>query len=260
MKGFLRIDHEVRAFAARLPGSAGWALLEILSRSTLRQPGVTTPEIMIALGIGERTAFRALSDLAALGVVVCTNGVTTLAQDWRKACDNSSARLVTKLTVGRSKKAVSHSDSEPLKEVERSRSKRSKRKEKKKPPSEENTPKSFQNLEISKPKPDEPMPRDEMFDAIAVACFGGLDGLTKPNATRIGAAKKTLVSSGYSAADVPKIAAWINENQAWREGIFDVSVLITSATSWRNHKFAIPKPTTTRLEPDMSNHPSRRKL
>jgi hypothetical protein len=102
-------------------------------------------------------------------------------------------------------------------------------------------------------------PRDEFFDAIAEACYGGLNGLTKPVSSRIAAAKKTLTAGGYAAEDVPKIAVWIVENQQWRNGDFSPGVLIECAALWKNQKRAIPH-NSRRDDLDTSNHPSRRKL
>jgi hypothetical protein len=94
-----------------------------------------------------------------------------------------------------------------------------------------------------KPKPPdaqlEPPPPDLMFETIAQASFGGLAGLTEPNAKRCGAAKRQLVAAGFSPQDVLDIVAWVRDTQTWRTGIMP-QVIVEQASPWRNRHHLTP--------------------
>ncbi|MGL5003073.1 MAG: hypothetical protein ACRDAM_09045, partial [Casimicrobium sp.] len=93
------------------------------------------------------------------------------------------------------------------------------------------------NKKLAREKNFEPPPeptRDPMFEAIAVASFGGWEGLTETNAKNIGAAKKTLVHAGYSPDDVLEIGKFVRKNDAWRKGNITPRVLVERSTAWRN--------------------------
>jgi hypothetical protein len=83
------------------------------------------------------------------------------------------------------------------------------------------------------PKEPKSRTRDPMFDAIAVASYGGLDGLTKTNRTLIGKAKKEFEEAGYSPDDVLSIGEFIREVESWRKSI-EPYVLVQRGPAWRN--------------------------
>ena len=255
MKGFLKVDHVVRNCAARLPGSSGWALLEIISRSTLKNSGVRTPDIMAALGVGERTAERALEDLALLGFTVCTDDVTSLTQDWYKRCDNFGTTLVPKLSAKVLKNTVQHVQNESCNEVEvreRSRSKEVKPKDLKtiqesKIPGflEDQKMDSFssENPELNLAEPPdakpvwkrEPKPPTEwqaMFGAVALACFGVNTGLAGKPLSLVSNTAKSLIAMKFSPNEIPKILDWIRKNETWR-GTINPSDLESAGPKWK---------------------------
>ncbi|THF87182.1 hypothetical protein E7T09_08480 [Deinococcus sp. KSM4-11] len=70
-----------------------------------------------------------------------------------------------------------------------------------------------------------------MFGAVALACYGGHDGLTDITRSRIGKVGKSLAKAGYTAEDVGLIVAELRQEQ-WRDSITP-SVIEAEAPAWR---------------------------
>jgi hypothetical protein len=96
--------------------------------------------------------------------------------------------------------------------------------------------------------PADPPTRDAMFDAVAVATYGGLEGIGSKNAALIGAAKKEFVDAGYSPEDVLSIGAWLRHRDPWRSDIKPMT-LVGVAPSWRNAGRTPPRVTEPRSQP-----------
>ena len=64
---FMTIDRWVAELAPKLPGSAGWVLMELSYQSNYDEKGLTVPELMQRLGKGQRTIEEAVGHLAAQG-------------------------------------------------------------------------------------------------------------------------------------------------------------------------------------------------
>lgn len=101
-----------------------------------------------------------------------------------------------------------------------------------KPKTTNNKPKTKKPPRDPKPA-DEPPTRDAMFDAIATATYGGLEGISAKNAALVGAAKNEFVSAGYSPEDVLSIGEWLRKRDPWRSDIKPMT-LVHVAPSWRN--------------------------
>jgi hypothetical protein len=93
------------------------------------------------------------------------------------------------------------------------------------------------NFEPPEPKP---IARDAMFEAIAIASFGGWEGLTETNAKQIGATKKSLERAGYTPNDVLEIGKYVRKYDLWRNGNITPRVLQDRSTAWRNAPNAPP--------------------
>lgn len=77
----------------------------------------------------------------------------------------------------------------------------------------------------------EPTAFQALFGAVALACYGGHDGLTDITRIRIGKVGKSLSKAGYTAADVELIVAELRQEQ-WRDSITP-SVIEAEAPAWR---------------------------
>lgn len=242
---------KLHRYASGLPGSAGWVLLELLET-----PVNGIGQLMDSLNLGERTIERAVADLEKLGLCQRDNRAVTLAHDALERCANPVAQSVQSpsqsVNTTRSEAAqnlspdvntasasfateltnnVQHASDDPasrahprvvfdLSSKTTSTPKTKKPKEAKSPPNADAPPK--------------PRSRDEMFDAIATASFGGLEGLTAVNAAQVGKAKRDLEAAGYSPEDVWSIGAWVKKIDLWRNGTVSPQVLVQRATAWRN--------------------------
>ncbi|THF88423.1 hypothetical protein E7T09_04240 [Deinococcus sp. KSM4-11] len=76
-----------------------------------------------------------------------------------------------------------------------------------------------------------PGPDQAMFAAVALACYGGHDGLTDITRSRIGKVGKSLAKAGYTAEDVGQIVAELRR-ETWRDSITP-SVIEAEAPAWR---------------------------
>ena len=86
----------------------------------------------------------------------------------------------------------------------------------------------------AEPKPiKDPTAFQLLFDALALTCYGGHDGLTAPASSRIGSAAKVLMAAGYTAPDAPLIAAWIGAQEKWRTGPLSPQTIAERAPAWK---------------------------
>ena len=244
----------IHRYASSLPGSAGWVLLELLET-----PRNGIGQLMDALNLGERTIERAVADLVKLGLCQRDNRAVTLAHDALERCVNPVAQSVqspsqgvntasTSLATELTKPVLDSENQTPSRGGERDvlESKvlgvevkpRTTKTQELKTPREKN----------SAPEPPPARERDEMFDAIAAVCYGGGDGLPDAVCRQIGAAKKSLERSGYSAPDMLSIGEFIKTHDEWRTEITP-RVIVERAPAWRNTPSKEPrrKPTKPSL-------------
>lgn len=90
-------------------------------------------------------------------------------------------------------------------------------------------------VKTSKPKaePKDPTAFQLLFVSLALACYGGHDGLTPEATSRIGKAAKSLTGAGYTGPDVPLIAAWIGTQEKWRTGPLSPQTIAERAPAWK---------------------------
>lgn len=72
-----------------------------------------------------------------------------------------------------------------------------------------------------------------MFAALAKACYGSTDGMTRPVATETHTAARVLEQAGYTPEDIPKIAAWMQAREPWR-ATTTPKTITERAPAWRN--------------------------
>ncbi|TDE85315.1 hypothetical protein [Deinococcus sp. S9] len=75
-------------------------------------------------------------------------------------------------------------------------------------------------------------PFQELFAAVALACYGGEDALTNTARSRVATAAKSLSKAKYVAADVPQIVAWLHATESWRDALTP-GVIEERAPAWR---------------------------
>ena len=126
-------------------------------------------------------------------------------------------------------------------------------------PKELKTPRTRDSSKPAKPAaepkpPPEPAARDAMFDAIAVATYGGVEGLTPASCASIGQAKKQFHNAKYSPEDVLSIGDFLRERDPWRSQ-FTPRVLLEQAASWRNHDPKKPVQPSSGTAPNRSGKP-----
>ncbi len=79
-----------------------------------------------------------------------------------------------------------------------------------------------------------PTGQQEVFEALAVTCYGSVDALTKAARGRIAPAATDLAKARYTAEQVPLIAAWIRREEPWRTRNLAPQTIAERAPAWKS--------------------------
>ncbi|MFB9994101.1 hypothetical protein ACFFLM_19260 [Deinococcus oregonensis] len=75
-------------------------------------------------------------------------------------------------------------------------------------------------------------PFQELFTALALACYGGQEDLTNSASIRLASAAKSLDKAKFLASDIPPLVAWLHQTESWRDAVTP-QVLEERAPAWR---------------------------
>lgn len=80
-----------------------------------------------------------------------------------------------------------------------------------------------------------PTAHQDLYAAVALACYGGHEDLTDLTRSRVGKVAKSLHGAKFTAADVPQIVTWLRTTQSWRDAITP-SAIEDQAPVWRGEQ------------------------
>ncbi|UQN04831.1 hypothetical protein [Deinococcus sp. QL22] len=75
-------------------------------------------------------------------------------------------------------------------------------------------------------------PFQELFAALALACYGGQEDLTNSASVRLASAAKSFDKAKFVASDIPQLVAWLHQTESWRDAVTP-QVLEKRAPAWR---------------------------
>lgn len=75
-------------------------------------------------------------------------------------------------------------------------------------------------------------PFQELFGALALACYGGHEDLTNSARARVASAAKSLNKAKFVASDIPQLVTWLHQTESWRDAVTP-QVLEERAPAWR---------------------------
>lgn len=200
-------------------------LMFLASRARYRRSGFGPGELSDETGLDYRTTTTSLKRLGELGYTVSADGVHAL----RGACTTVAQRLHKSTPTPQPQKAVPDDKNKKHTLPKDSKGLRRTQKDSTNPP----LPPQGEARQPTAPPPPTPTPFQEVFEALALTCYGGHEGLTTEAKSRVGKAAKSLTGAGYGAADVPQVAAWIRKNEVWRTGPLAPQTLSERAPAWR---------------------------
>ncbi|UQN06321.1 hypothetical protein [Deinococcus sp. QL22] len=89
-----------------------------------------------------------------------------------------------------------------------------------------------QNVPAARRAAGESTPFQELFAALALACYGGQDDLTNSASIRLASAAKSFDKAKFVASDIPPLVAWLHQTESWRDAVTP-QVLEERAPAWR---------------------------
>ncbi|WP_272976901.1 hypothetical protein [Deinococcus geothermalis] len=199
-------------------------LLFLAERARYRRSAFGPGEISDGTGLDYRTTTTSIRRLGELGYIISAGGVHVL----RGACTRLAQPLHKSTPTPQAKNPVQGGKNQNVTSAKDSKGLRRTKKDSSNPP----LPPQGAARESTAPVK-APTPFQETFEAVALVCYGGTEGMTTEAKSRTGKAAKSLTEAGYSAPDIPLIAAWIGKNEAWRRGPLAPQTLSERAPAWR---------------------------
>lgn len=257
------IDNWARKLAPTLPGAAGWVLLELSYQSNYHDVFMQVGDLTRALPYKERAIEIALSYLVQAEYAekhrasYCLKGAHVCAEKAQERAEKAQVEARATRTDVRFQEAEKPRQEQegpvpnPAIEMHNKKEEGIEGKEIKTNAQESTapvqTPLSQKSVaqkntpavasKINAPELDK-VPsgaaHQQMFGALALACYGGHDSLTDAARGRVSRVAKSLTKANFTAEDVPLIVLWMQttEGESWRS--VSVSNIEDRAPVWRS--------------------------